>query len=125
VVLAGAWKISDLYKDHFMRARPPGELVFHETSFGYGRGHATLALTFYGAWALYAWRSELPPPARAGILTAAVVLILAIGWSRLALGAHYLTDVLGGYLLGGMFVCIVAVVARNAGEVEIPFRRKP
>jgi hypothetical protein len=59
VVLAGAWKVSDLFKDQFMRARPPGQLVFHESTFSYASGHATLALTFYGAWTFYAWRSDL------------------------------------------------------------------
>jgi len=118
VALAVAWKVSDLCKDQFMRARPPGQLVFHETSFGYGSGHATLALTFYGAWALYAWRSDLPRPARVAILAAAGGLILAIGWSRLALGAHYPSDVLGGYLLGGAFLGLLAAATHRDPRSE-------
>jgi len=118
VALAVAWKVSDLCKDQFMRARPPGQLVFHETSFGYGSGHATLALTFYGAWALYAWRSDLPRPARVAIVAAAGGLILAIGWSRLALGAHYPSDVLGGYLLGGAFLGPLAAATHRDPRSE-------
>jgi undecaprenyl-diphosphatase len=35
---------------------------------------------------------------------AAIFLVLAIGFSRLALGVHYITDVLGGYALGGAWL---------------------
>jgi undecaprenyl-diphosphatase len=113
VVLAGAWKVSDLFKDQFMRARPPGQLVFHESTFSYASGHATLALTFYGAWAFYAWRSDLGRPLRRTLVAAAALVILAIGWSRLALGAHFFTDVVGGYLLGAAFLCILAAATRS------------
>ncbi len=124
VTLVGAWIVSDLYKDHFMRARPPAQLVFHEPSFSYASGHATLALTFYGAWALYAWRSDLELPVRRALVAFVALVVLAIGLSRLALGAHYLTDVIGGYLLGATFLCILAAATRSlAPEKQNPFGR--
>lgn len=111
--LALAWQTFDVAKDAFGRPRPAGQLVFHETSLAYPSGHATLALTFYGAWAWYVWRSSLPRPLRIALVLAAKALIAGIGWSRLALGAHFPSDVLGGYLLGGVFLGLVMLATRT------------
>ena len=107
-----AWQTSDYFKLYFMRHRPGGALYFNETSFGYPSGHATLAMAFYGAWAFFVWRSPLPGPIRFIITLALACLIVGIGWSRLALGAHYLSDVLGGYLLGFTFAALAVVLSR-------------
>ena len=102
---------SDALKLAFGRARPTHWLVTHETSYSYASGHATLSLVFYGFWAYVAARSTLPRPARAVLIVAPLALSAAIGWSRLALGAHFLTDVLGGYVLGaGLLALEIAVV---------------
>ena len=119
-VLIGAEAISDLFKDHFARLRPPHQLVFFEPSYAYASGHAALSLTFYGGWALYAWHSDLPNTVRVAIAAAAAVAaIAAVSWSRLALGAHWATDVVGGLLLGGVFVVVQSVVTRRY-EAEAP-----
>ncbi len=109
VALVFAWRASDALKVVFARPRPPVWFVHHETSFSYASGHATLALTFYGFWAYVAWTSALPLAVRRAIATSLAVWIAAIGWSRLSLGAHYATDVLGGYLLGAAFLGLAAL----------------
>lgn len=107
-----AWQVSDVFKVLFHRARPPQWLVYHETSYSYASGHAVLAMTFWGIWAYYAIRALAPSVARTLIVFAIALWVLAIGWSRLALGAHYLTDVIGGYLLGAFFVALAAIAVR-------------
>jgi undecaprenyl-diphosphatase len=47
----------------------------------------------------------------------AVLMILAIGFSRIALGVHYVSDVLGGYVLGAAWVAAMAA-AFNAMRVD-------
>jgi undecaprenyl-diphosphatase len=113
VALVVAWRLSDTLKALFARPRPPVWFGHHETSFSYASGHATLALTFYGFWAYVAWASTFPLALRRAIVTLLALWIVAIGWSRLALGAHFPTDVLGGYLLGGALLGL-AVLARDA-----------
>jgi len=91
----------------FHRARPDAWLHIHETDLSYPSGHAVTAVVFFVGFAILAWHAPLPRPV-AGIITAAL-LVCAVGvpWSRLALAAHYFTDVLGGLLFGTAFLCAV------------------
>jgi membrane-associated phospholipid phosphatase len=110
----------NLSKGFFARARPSGWLYRHELGFSYPSGHAATAVVFYGAWALALWASPLPPAVRiAGTLLLAG-WGLGIAWSRIALGAHYATDVLGGVLFGLGWLCFALAAARNAGLVLRP-----
>jgi len=94
------WQVSDLMKLAFNRQRPGYWSLIHESSASYPSGHVVLATTFYGFWAYLAWCSNLPAPARVAIVAALLLWIMLISWSRLALGAHFPTDLIGGYLLG-------------------------
>jgi membrane-associated phospholipid phosphatase len=114
VALIAAWQASDLFKLAFHRPRMSGWIGFHATSYSYSSGHAALSIAFYGLWAAYLIRSDLPRGIRVAAAGALGLLILGIGWSRLALGAHYPTDVLGGYLLGGAFLCVALAFVRRA-----------
>lgn len=104
-----AWKVSDFFKDLFARPRPEYWIAIRETSASYPSGHAVLALTFYGLLAYIVWRVRPPSPQRTLLLWLAGLWIVATGWSRLALGAHYVSDVVGGYLLGACFVLLGSI----------------
>jgi membrane-associated phospholipid phosphatase len=106
-----------LSKGLFARARPDTWLYRHESGFSYPSGHATTAVVFYGAWALALWTSPLPAPVRVAGTILLAGWALGIGWSRIALGAHYPTDVLGGVLFGLGWLCFALAAARNAGLV--------
>jgi membrane-associated phospholipid phosphatase len=97
--------VSTLLKLGLHRSRPDHWLVIQEKDWSYPSGHAVTAVVFFVGLAVLAWHAPLPRPL-AGVI-AAVLLICALGipWSRLALGAHYLTDVIGGLLLGTAFLC--------------------
>ncbi|HEX2700591.1 MAG TPA: phosphatase PAP2 family protein [Acidimicrobiales bacterium] len=62
-------------------------------------GHAMSSTIAYGAL-LLVLLPALPARARRPVVGGGAVLVLAIGFSRLALGVHYISDVLGGYALG-------------------------
>jgi undecaprenyl-diphosphatase len=109
-----SWRVSDFFKDHFARPRPEYWILKHETSFSYSSGHAMFAVLVYWLWAYYFATSDLPRGVR---IAAAVVLGLwgaGVIWSRLALGAHYVTDLTGGVLLALSMICIGWIVARLA-----------
>jgi undecaprenyl-diphosphatase len=99
----------------FHRARPDAWLRIHETDLSYPSGHAVTAVVFFVGFAILAWHAPLPRPV-AGIITVALlVCAFGIPWSRMALAAHYFTDVLGGLLLGTAFACAAfAMIMRYA-----------
>ncbi len=100
VTLLVAWGASDLFQRTFMRARPLAWVVKHETAASYPSTHATLAVAFYGFWFWLILQSDLTGKARAIFACALALLVAAIYWARLALGAHYPSDLAGGFLLG-------------------------
>ena len=100
VALLVAWRISDLFKSVFARPRPEHWVLVRESSGSYSSGHATLSLVVYGLWAYFIWRSGLPRPVRVAVSGMLVLWCLIVAWSRLAMGAHFPTDLAGGWLLG-------------------------
>jgi len=74
-------------------------------------GHATAAMAVYGFLA-YAISRALPSiRERFEVAYWTAVLIALIGLSRIILGVHYLTDIAGGYLVGGFWLLVGFTVA--------------
>ncbi|MBV8372043.1 MAG: phosphatase PAP2 family protein [Candidatus Eremiobacteraeota bacterium] len=112
MMLLLCWQLADFTQHYFMRPRRLDWVVKHETAFSYPSSHAAIAFGFYGLWAVMLSASELPRRTRTIASICLLVFVVAICWSRLALGAHYLTDVAGGALLA------LALVA--AGRALLP-----
>jgi membrane-associated phospholipid phosphatase len=103
-----AWRGTDAWQHLFARPRRPDWVIKHELSFSYPSSHTTIAVAFYLVLAIFVARSALP--GRAWIAPLLAVLPVAIMWSRLALGAHYLTDIAGGILWGGTIAAALGAV---------------
>jgi membrane-associated phospholipid phosphatase len=117
VMLLLCWRVADFLQHYFARPRPMDWVVKHETAFSYPSSHAAMAFGFYGLWAVMIYWSDLPAGVRRVGALLLAVLTVAICWSRLALGAHYVTDLLGGALLA------IGLVAAGLVVVPIaPFR---
>ncbi|MEK7107310.1 MAG: phosphatase PAP2 family protein [Patescibacteria group bacterium] len=100
-------------KEMVQRSRPPDLLQAYTAStlYSFPSIHATLSVAFYVfiLWLIY---GTLSPTRKCLTVTAVATLIIAIGFSRLYLGVHYPSDVLAGYLLGGLFVYLGIKVAK-------------
>jgi undecaprenyl-diphosphatase len=68
--------------------------------FSFPSGHSSNAVTVYGSLAAHEKKNKL-------LWTLAIVLPLLVGFSRMFVGAHYPTDVLGGWALGVIVVLLV------------------
>jgi membrane-associated phospholipid phosphatase len=84
------------------------ESYTHETSFGIPSGHAQIAASVWG-WLAFEVKKKW-------FTTAAILLIFLIGISRLYLGVHFLSDVLLGWLLGGLLVWAFAAWHKPVGK---------
>ncbi len=91
------------------RARPPNP-VYLETSFSFPSGHATAAVALYGFIAYVLIRESQSWPQKVNAFFAFVAVALVIGFSRLYLAVHYLSDVWAGYLLGAIILTTVIAV---------------
>jgi undecaprenyl-diphosphatase len=111
VACAGALVLNVAMKVFFQRPRPslPWASVLPDYSFP--SGHTMNAVVFYLALSLIVW-SILGR--RVGLLAMAVaaVLALGVGISRIYLGYHYLTDVVGGILAGIAWLLVVGTALR-------------
>ena len=103
-------------KHRFGRLRPDRWLVWKEPDTSYPSGHAMTAMTFYFPLALAAWSAPLPPEGRIGLTALAAACVAGLPWSRLALGAHYLSDVAGGLLFGGGWLCLLLGLTAQAAH---------
>jgi len=105
LTIVGSTALALLCKNIFMRARP-GDAVLIETSGSFPSGHATIAVAFYGFITYLILTQARSKTARWGIIFLSYTGIILIGFSRLYLGVHYLSDVLAGYLVGGLWLLI-------------------
>ncbi len=106
-------------KDIVARARPDVLYqAFFEDTFAFPSGHAAFSIALYGFLIYLAWKL-LPRPHATAITIFAILLIGLIGFSRLYLGLHFVSDVLEGYLIGGAFVALgIWISERLTGDVE-------
>lgn len=113
--------IVEYAKTLFRRMRPDYWLVGREAGHSYPSGHATTAVVFFIGWAVVIAMGALPGGVKTALIAILTVWSLGIVWSRLALGAHYVTDVTGGALFGGAWLCALFTVSSHLyGILRIP-----
>ena len=102
---SGAGLLTITVKALIDRPRPPAsQWLVHVTGASFPSGHAGNSLALYGMVAALLAAASSSWTRRVGVWAGAVIVWLAIGTTRLYLGVHWLTDVLGGYALGGMWL---------------------
>ncbi len=124
VVLIGAALFTDLVKDSVARPRPTMDPLVPAPGYSFPSGHTLTSTATYGLMAIVAWRSRLSLHARRLAVVAGVVIPLLVGLSRIALGVHWPTDVLAGWLMGTAFVALGATLIgmTRAMERDLPWR---
>jgi membrane protein DedA with SNARE-associated domain/membrane-associated phospholipid phosphatase len=110
-MMAFAFTVDALFKITLQIPRPI-EDIEGLGSFSFPSGHATKSTLVYGFLAVMIAR-ELPPDRRWLAYSAAGLLSVAIGFSRLYLGVHWLSDVLGGITLALAWVALLGIAYRR------------
>lgn len=106
VSYGGAVLVTETVKRLVTRPRPPTALAIgHVSGFAFPSGHATQAAVAWGALAFVIARAW-PRTGRYHWLVA-VVVVVVVDVTRLYLGAHWLTDVVVGSLVGGTWLIVV------------------
>src|SRR5512143_1665874 len=116
---------------YYDRARPVFDVaVWHQmTEPGFPSGHSIAAVMCFGLLAYLIVPKISSRFWKAVVIVTAGLIILYIGYSRLFVGDHYLTDVLAGYALGiawsGLVYTLVEVFAKNRQKRQNARRNHP
>ncbi|MBE9159557.1 phosphatase PAP2 family protein [Nodosilinea sp. LEGE 06152] len=95
-VMAGSAVLNPIAKQLWHRVRPAlWDGIPPHTDFSFPSGHATYSMAFVMALVLLNWEN----PKRPWLLGLGGLFVFCIGASRVYLGAHYPSDILGGWLL--------------------------
>ena len=112
----------------FLLARPRPEFlpgVATALSPSFPSAHSTGTVALVGSLACLVARGHRGRHRQGAIMAVAVAIVLLIGFSRIFLGVHYLTDVLAGGLVGGLWLLIGSASAGAAHPVGHEDRRSP
>jgi len=120
--------MSFLLKFYFIRPRP--DIVPHlmtETTPSFPSGHSMMSAVVYLTLAALLTRLETSNKARLYTISLAFFVVFLVGISRVFLGVHYPTDILGGWTFGlawAMFCWYVARYLQLRGSIEEPETEK-
>jgi undecaprenyl-diphosphatase len=115
ITVTGGSLLMWVLKASFHRQRPQPFFDTHlPASYSFPSGHALLSFCLFGAGAALLSADQKKRWVRIAIWTFAVVLVVAIGYSRIYLGVHYPSDVLAGYLGALVWVLGVGIAYRKA-----------
>lgn len=122
LAIAGGQLMSSLLKAGFERPRPdlvPHGMTVYTASFP--SGHAMMTAIVYLTLAALLARSESRTRLKAFLLLLAVSVTLLVGVSRVYLGVHWPSDVLGGWMIGSAWAAgcwSLAVLLQRQGRIE-------
>lgn len=114
------WLMVKLLHHFYAQSPPPGLNPVEGLS--YPAGHATLATGVYGFLAILLTR-EMRPLHRLPMYVVTVLLVMLIAFSRLYLGAQWLSDVLAGLLLGLAWTALLGIAYRRHATANGFLRR--
>jgi undecaprenyl-diphosphatase len=103
VMLASTGILNFLLKQYFVRQRPDLHRLIEETGYSFPSGHSMEAFALYASLAFLLWRHISTRTGRSITIVLCIVMIVFIGISRIYLGVHYPSDVIGGYLASGVW----------------------
>lgn len=102
------------------RPRPPFEIRLIEAgNYSFPSGHSTMSMVTYGFLIYFVQKYVKNKFLRILLTSLLSILILLIGFSRIWVGVHFPTDVIGGFSLGICIICIFAIL----NEIKLPFTK--
>ena len=121
IAIAGGSALNTLLKVLFQRGRPEAatEFITHQ-SWSFPSGHAMTSLVGFGFLAYLLLERTTDRRARIAIIAVTVIVVGLVGFSRLYLGVHYLSDVIAGYLAGAIWLLVCITGYRFAKERAAP-----
>jgi len=111
IAVGGALLINHILKLSFHRIRPAPPTLASAYGFSFPSGHAMDSLVLYGMLLYLVWINFKPGIKTLCFSIFVPLLVMGVGISRIYLGVHYPSDVLAGYLAGGIWLigCVLGL----------------
>lgn len=102
-----------IFKLIFARERPNINPIVIEDSYCFPSGHSMISMMFYGSLIYLVYKYINNKVLRYIIILCLSLLIMLIGFSRIYLGVHYFSDVIGGFILGICYLIVSTMVVKK------------
>ena len=112
ISVAVAIGLSLMFKHIFSRPRPNVLRLIEETGFSFPSAHAMLSAALYIMLIILVCKYLKSALAKIVLVPCFSALILVVAYSRVYLGVHYITDIIGGWLIGFAITLVVYTVCR-------------
>ncbi|MEA3248590.1 MAG: phosphatase PAP2 family protein [Nanoarchaeota archaeon] len=99
-------------KEVFHRTRPLNQII-QETGFSFPSGHSTMAVVFFGLIS-YLFSKNKSKKTKITISLLTIIIIILIGFTRVYLNVHWLTDVIGGFFIGGIILLLTIFILEKS-----------
>ena len=98
--------LNQILKRILQRPRPTEYRIVEETGYSFPSGHSMVSMAFYGYLIYLIYKYVKNKYLKWTLITLLSFLIVSIGISRIYLGVHYTSDVLGGFLISISYLVI-------------------
>ena len=98
--------LNQMLKIVLKRPRPTEFRIINETGYSFPSGHSMISMAFYGLLIYLIYKKIKNKYLKATLIIILLLLILAIGISRIYLGVHYVSDVIGGFLISISYLIV-------------------
>lgn len=108
--------LNNLLKIIFLRPRPNVNNLMLESGYSFPSGHSSTGMAFYGYLIYLIYKYVNNRKIKISLIIFLSLVIVAIGLSRIYLGVHYASDVLGGFLLAIVYLIIFITITNKCIE---------
>ncbi|CCY71285.1 pAP2 family protein [Clostridium sp. CAG:921] len=105
--------INQIIKNILQRPRPTEYRIIEQGGYSFPSGHSMVSMAFYGYFIYLIFRYIKNKYLKYILSTLLLLLIISIGISRIYLGVHYTSDVLGGFLLSISYLIIYVSITKK------------
>ena len=92
------------------RIRPEHLMIIEETGFSFPSGHAMMTTAFFALVIHFVWKTIRNKSLKITLISLFSAIVVLMGFSRIYLGVHYLTDILAGFLISFAIVVVCLIV---------------
>ena len=107
-----------ILKNIIQRPRPEGYRLIAESGYSFPSGHSMISMAFYGLIIYMIWKTMKNKKLRNIVCVLITILVILIGISRIYLGVHYASDVIGGCVVSIAYLIVYVSITKTILKID-------